>query len=501
MKNIFKIVVILTLSLFINCSEETIDLVGLGTITGRVVEAKTFNPVENAKITISPTNNTVFTDKEGYFTLVDVEAGDYSVSATKEDYLTNFEPVTVTKDLTVNVIFEMEDETALNKPPSTPVLIAPIDGVEDQELSVELIWSSKDPDDDAITYRLEIKNANNNDIIKVESLVDTSYVVSSLKYGTKYFWQIVANDSINADVLSTISTFKTRIDPDNRFLYVQKASNNNNVIYSSSYNNTTAVPESIVQLTQEDNNSWRPRKNQTVNLIAFLRTFNNETHLYTMKPDGSNIFKVTSSVPLAGSNFNEIDFSWSSNGDRLIYPHYDKLYLINKDGSGLQQIYKTANGAYITECDWSNDESVIVIKTNDLSGYNSSIYTIDMNGNVLNVILSEMKGAVGGLNISIDNKLLIYTHDISEFESPINRQLNTHIFLYNFESNTHLDLSATKENGTVDLDPRFSPNEAEVIFVNTSNDGISTHSIYKIDVNSDNQRNLLFENAFMPDWE
>ncbi len=508
MKKIFKTVVILTLSLFINCSEDTIDLVGQGTITGRVVEAKTFNPVENAKITITPTNNTVFSDADGYFIMEKVEAGDYSVSVIKEGYLTNFEPATVTKDLTVNVIFEMDDETALNRPPSAPILVTPADGSEEQELSVELIWSSKDPDNDPITYRLEIKNANNNDLINVKAIIDTSYIVSNLKYGTKYFWQIIANDSINSEVLSAVKSFKTKVNPENRYFYVKKASNGNNSIYSSSYDEVDNVPMNEIQLTADNQNSWRPRKNQASNLIAFLRTYNNETHLFTMNQDGSNVFKVTSAVPIAGINLNEIDFSWSSNGGRFIYPHYDKLYLINKDGSGLQQIYKTLDGSYITECDWSNDGSMIALKTNDITGYKSSIYTIDMAGNILKTVLSNVKGAVGGLNISVDNKLLLYCYDISQFESPNNRQLDSHIYLYNFGSATRTDLSLEKKNGTVDLDPRFSPNEAEVVFVNTSNDGISAKTIYKVGIlnvnnndNNNNNRIQLFANAMMPDWE
>jgi hypothetical protein len=504
MKNVFKTVIILALSLFINCSEDTIGVVGLGTITGRVVEAKSFTPIENAKITISPTNNTVFSDADGYFRMGDVEAGDYSVSTIKEGYLTNFEPATVTIGLAVNVIFEMDDETALNRPPSTPLLISPIDGAEEQELSVELIWSSKDPESDPITYRLEIKNANNNDLISVEAIKDSSYVVSNLKYGTKYFWQIVANDSINSEVLSAVSSFKTKVNTDNRYYYVQKSSNNNNVIYSGNFNEVDSAPENEIQLTEENQNSWRPRKNQASNLIAFLRTSNNETHLFTMNQDGSNISQVTSAVSVAGINFNEIDFSWASNGNRLIYPHYDKLYLINKDGSGLRQIYETLDGSYITECDWSHDESMIAIKTNDITGYNSSIYTIDMAGNILKTVLSNVKGAAGGLNISVDNKLLLYCYDVSQFESPNNRQLDTHIFMYNLNANSETDLSLDKPAGTLDLDPRFSPNEAEIIFVNTSNDGLSTKTIYKTDilnVDVNNNRIQLFMNAMMPDWE
>jgi Tol biopolymer transport system component len=224
-----------------------------------------------------------------------------------------------------------------------------------------------------------------------------------------------------------------------------------------------------------------------------------------MYPNGSNVKKVTDAVAVAGYNLNEIDFTWSSNGDRILYPHYDKLYVINKDGSGLKQIFKTADGSFITECDWSYDESLIAIKTNDISGYNVSIFTIDMMGNVVNNVLSDVYGAAGGLNISVDNKLLLYSYDISEFESPNNRQLNTHIFLYTFSNGTLVDLSANKTAGTVDLDPRFSPDEAEVIFVNTSNDGISIKTITKMEIDNTNNTNddriTMFTNASMPDWE
>jgi len=504
MKNIYKILMLLAISLFINCSEDTISVVGQGTITGRVVEANSFIPIENAKVTLSPSNNTVFSDVDGYFILEDVETGDYSVSATKEGYLTNFEPATVTIDLTVNVIFEMEDETALNRPPSTPRLLTPTDGAEEQELSVQLIWSSKDPEVDPITYRLEIKNDLNNDIIKVGSLIDTSYVVPNLKYGTKYFWQIAATDSINSEVLSLVSAFKTKVNTENRYLYVRKFSNGNNGIYSSNYNDVDSTPENEVQLTAENQNSWRPRKNQASNLIAFLKTKNNEAHLFTMEQDGSNVKQVTSSVSVAGYNLNEIDYSWSSNGDRLIYPHYDKLYAINKDGSGLQQIYKTLDGSFITECDWSNDGSRIALKTNNVLGYNVSLFTINMTGTILTTVLTGVNGAVGGLNISADNKLLLYSRDISEFESPNNRQLDTRIFVYNFITSTAKDLSIDRPAGTLDLDPRFSPNEAEIIFVNTSNDGLSLKSIYKVKLDyiiSIDNRTLLFSNATMPDWE
>jgi hypothetical protein len=504
MKNKYNILMLLVLSLFLSCSEDTIDIVGSGTISGKVVEANNFTPIENVKITLSPSNNTVFSDADGYFIIEDVEANDYSVGATKEGYLANFKPATVATDNTVNVIFEMDGDTFLNKPPSAPILITPIDGVEEQELSVELVWSSEDPELDTLTYRLEIKNSSNNDVIEVESLQDSLYVVSDLKYGTKYFWQIAASDNINSEVLSAVGSFTTKVDPGNRYLFVKESSNGNNVIYSSHYNEISSESENEIQLTSSNVNSWRPRKNKASNLVAFFRTVNNETHLYTMNQDGSNVFKVTSATPVAGFNLNQIDFSWSTNGEKIIYPNYDKLYSINKDGSGLQQIYQTSDNSFISECDWSNDGTIIALKTNDISGYNVSIYTINMSGSILTTVLSGVKGAVGGVNISVDNKLLLYSYDVSEFEDTSYRQLDTNIFVYNFATATSSNISVEKPLGSLDLDPRFSPNESEIIFVNTSNDGVSAKSVYKIDLEyviSDDERTFLFSNATMPDWE
>ena len=129
-----------------------------------------------------------------------------------------------------------------------------------------------------------------------------------------------------------------------------------------------------------------------------------------MKPDGTDVQQVTSATPLIGFKQNEIDFSWSSNGDRIIYPSFDKLFLINKDGSGNQLIYQTTDGSFITECDWSYDESMIALKTNDIDGYNTNIFTIDMSGNILTTVLTGITGAAGGLNISVDNQMLLYTY-------------------------------------------------------------------------------------------
>ena len=90
---------ILILALSYSCSEETIDDTGFGTVTGRVVEAVTFEPIENARVSSNPNTSAVFTDEDGYFTIENVPTGDYAFEARKDGFIAKFEAGTVLKEL------------------------------------------------------------------------------------------------------------------------------------------------------------------------------------------------------------------------------------------------------------------------------------------------------------------------------------------------------------------------------------------------------------------
>lgn len=495
MKTSIKIILTLLLTIIISCSEDKIDYTGTGKITGRVIQKDNFTPLENAKITINSTNNSVFTDENGEYIFEDIPEGEYSLEAEKEEYINGFEPVTVTAEQSVNIIIELQRSDALNNPPSSVQLISPQDNTTDIGVSTIFNWEEAlDNDDDSLTYRLEIKNDINNEIISIENISETSYEISELNYGVKYFWQVIVSDGVNNDVYSEIFTFETLDFPNNRYLYT-RIINGNNVIFSSDASGNE------IQLTDNENNCWRPRKNQISNKIAFLKINNGEIHIFTMNIDGSNQQQVTSSIqPIAFKN-NEIDFSWSTNGSKLIYPHFDKLYKINVDGTGNSLVYQTNDGSFITECVWSNNGNIIVIKTNNSNGYEARVFTINSSGNFQNSIIENVSGALGGIDITTNNNKILYTYDISGFEDTTYRQLNTHLFIYTISTGTTVDYSNYKENGTNDLDAKFSPNESKIIYVNTSNDGISERKILTVDLNNDENRNGIFENAMMPDWQ
>jgi len=80
-KYIIKILTILTVVTIVSCSEDTIDLEGLGAVKGRVVAVGTNEPLENVKISTNPSSSTVFTDVNGEYIIENIPSGDYSLAA------------------------------------------------------------------------------------------------------------------------------------------------------------------------------------------------------------------------------------------------------------------------------------------------------------------------------------------------------------------------------------------------------------------------------------
>ena len=497
MRCLDKIYSVLFLLFLVSCSEEKIgEQAEYGTVTGKVVFADTFEPMENVKILSSPTTSTVFTDAEGKFIISNIKVGEYSFQAQKEGYVSKFEAVTVNANGTSEVVFELKKVTTDNKPPTVPVLVSPTDNSTNQPVSLDLTWTVTDPDDDELTFKVTLRNDSNSEVKTFDAIKEKKLSLTNLIYGAKYYWQVEVNDGVNTPILSAISAFSTVTFPTSRYLFVKEV-NGNNVIF------TADDAGKQYQLTSSDKNSWRPRRNNQVKRIAFIATNGSKNDIYMMNFDGTGVKKITNSVSVAGFNSDYVGYSWNTSGSALIYPNFDKLYKINNDGSGLSKVFQTPNGKFISECDWSADESKIVIKVNDANGYNVEIYVINMSGTIIANVISGQAGAFSGLNFSVTGQKLVYSWDITGYESANYRQLDSRIFEYSFATGTSAQILLDKTVGTNDLDVRYSPNEAEVIFVNTSNDGISEKKIYKALVKNTNEniRTLLFSGTTMPDWK
>lgn len=492
----------LLFTVFISCSEEGFTENGVGSIRGAVVEDGTNIPLPNVKITTVPASNTVFTNDLGFFFIENVPTGDLSVQADIDEYLAEFQAANVVDGEETNVVFELTKSNANNRPPTAPLLIAPADNATEVGFEVEFIWSASDPDGDELSYILELRNGTTDEIAIFETGQDTTVAVSGLQLATNYFWQVSAADELNDPVSSSLSEFTTITVIDNPFLFV-KNEGGNNVIYSGG-ETLEEVDVNLLPLTDSGVNSYRPRRDYTVEKIAFLRTVGGNDHLFTMNFDGTDVAQITSNIPVAGFRDDQIDFAWAQNGQKIYYPNFDKLYQIDVDGGGASLLYQTTDGSIISEVDVPDfDQDLLVLKTNNLQGYDVRIFTYRISTALEEtVVLENMPGAAGGVSIDANSQTILYAYDTSGSQNISYRRFSSRIFLFDMATATPTELVTDVATGQNDLDPRFWPSEGGVILTRKNTNETSIPNILKINFDgSTGDDQQLFTRASMPDWE
>ena len=496
MKHIFiKFSWLPLLFFFFACSEDYVNEDGRGTITGKVVAADLNTPLAHVKIETSPSTTTVFTDDKGNFILEDIQEGEYAVKAEAKGYTVAFKGATVYEGKSSALVFELTTAKGNQLPPATPILISPKDNQEIKSTSVTFTWTSSDKDKSKQVYALTLKNDANATVETFTQIKDTLFTYTDLKLGVKYFWQITAEDQVNPPVKSEMGSFNVYNAPkNNRFFYTKKI-NDNLVIFSADEEGNE------FQLTDAKYNCFRPRKNETANKIAYFQSNGTALDIYTMDTDGSNVKKITSTVKPNGFNLNEITFSWPANSDQIYFANFDKLYAIKSNGQGLQHIYQAPNGAFISEVDVNIEQQRIALKTNNAMGYQVHLFCINLQGAPLFSILKDVRGATSGLHLSSNGTKILYAYDVDGTENRNYRRTSSKLFVFDSVSKQATEISTDITGGTNDLEPRFSPNEAFVIFTNTSNDERSPRHVYVKELNTLLKTRVeKYKNAIMPDW-
>jgi len=495
MKKIHILGLLCSLMLTLGCQEDKIDPQLFGSLVGTVLATEDNIAISQATISTNPPTSSLQTDELGRFVIDQIEEGTYTIRAEKEGFVTEIENVTVFLNQSANVILRLVKESAVNSAPMKPANPSPAIGSTDNSTSQMLTWSSEDADNDALTFDVIFCTSNEFDCDTVaQNLTDKQYMMEGLQHETVYFWQVRVKDGFtetNGDLWS----FETEAFPDHRFLCARKENNQFNI-----YSTDLEGGESI-KLTNSDGDSWRPRMNPQRTKVAFLSNLGIETHLYVMNRDGSEVTQITSSVPVSGLNPLELGFTWSPNGAELVYPAGNELFKIGVDGVGLEKLADAPDGQMFAEVDWAGTGGFLAVRTTGNSVYNSDFFLLDDEGNFLTQVYADIPGRETGPQFSIDGNSLLYTHDVTGFEASDGRQLAAHVFIKDLLNNTSIDVSEEGNilAGTNDLDARFSPDGAHIVFVNTNNDGISQKNILIMELDGDDREVLLLD-GLMPDW-
>jgi Tol biopolymer transport system component len=491
----------LCLILHTGCREEPIVLEQFGTVNGQVFDSNMLLPIQGAAMSTSPTTTTINTDSLGFFTLVNIPLGSYSLKAEKEGYKTEFEPINVLENQIVVVNINMVEDEGENLPPVSPQLIAPEEGTVNLTEDVELIWNSgENYVENDLLYDVFLINENAEEIEVLTESPDTSFVLKNLNYNTTYFWYVVAKDGVHPNANSEVFSFKTKEISNNLFLFVRHE-NDYYQIFSSD-----ADGGNETNLTNNNTNNWCPQYSPDGSLISYISVVDNSNHIFIMDTDGNNSRKITSGVPINYYDPMEMDYSWSPDGTKILYMNFDKLYLqdINITGGPANVVLTSPDGNAFASCDWNGN--YILARTTNSEGFMSSFYLYDAETmDLVDVIAYFEKGRTGGPYFSEDGGKIVFTHDEHSLPPTLQEgvQGDAQIFLIDQIATPYLTIALSTDNkpaGTNDISARFSPSGAFIIFSNQNIDGLEAPAVFRLNITELDERLIIFENAMMPDW-
>ncbi len=485
--NTFLMCVILLTS----CIEDKTEPLFAGSIKG-IIESKQLKlPIKDVEINTSPVTSVTFTDNEGKFIIDNVQEGDYSILTNIEGYKRESFKVKVIKNITTEISIKLSATNIIAPSPQSPI---PNNGETKQPLKIILKWSVTNSPFDSLQYAIKIYEANQvMPLIETKHLKDTLYTVENLKFNTTYYWQVDVESSTGHVTSGDIWLFKTIPFPDNRIVFTSKKTGDYE-LYSS---NITG--DSLARITTTSSYELKPLYSSNREKIAFASNSNIDYQIYVMNKDGSGRQQVTT-IPIAGYHNQGIGFNWSPDNGKFIYSNYNKLYRIDKDGVNLTLIATAPINRNFRACDWTAVGNKIVVETISSSPYDSEIYLMNADGSDTTRVVDNLPGVIESPSFSVDGKEILFTRDVSGFESENGRQLDARIFIINIVTFNLKELSGDKPTGTNDLQPSFSPDGSRIIFTNASNDGTGVKSIWIMDKDGSNRKKVV-DNAEMPNWQ
>ncbi|QNE41996.1 hypothetical protein F1C16_20435 (plasmid) [Hymenobacter sp. NBH84] len=489
--------------LLIACESTTVEPARYGSLEGVVLESRNNTPVVNAVVTTNPATSSFLTDAQGKFTLPALTTGKYTLSIRKAEYSPQDIAVTISEAAPTAVTVVLERANSANRPPNAPTLPSPADEVTNvAPITLALRWRVTDPDGQSDSLRSDVILYESTSTTRRQLLSnsrDTSVTVSNLKFNTIYFWQVTVRDQAGATVRGPVWSFQTATLPEHRYLYVREE-NGNTDIYAAD------VAGAGYRLTTSPFIETAPQLSPNRDRIAYTSNATGQFQLYTMDRDGTNARRITT-LAVEGYSNPGIGYRWSPDGAQLVYAHYDQLYRINRDGTGLTLLATAPAGRHFRECDWTAQGNRLLVQTIGSNVFDSEIYLLNADGSNPTLLVSNLPGRVDSPSFSLDGRQLLYSHDVAGLNDVNGRQLDAHLFLQNLDGTGIVDLSGAttstlvgKPAGTNDVAPRFSPDGSKVIFVNRVNDNLSPPEIWTIDLSRQN-RVRLFANAFLPDWK
>lgn len=496
---------------FLGCTEDPITPNTEVTIRGRVFDQVTEMPLADSRVTLINTFDVVQTDTAGVFSFDSLRFQEtYSLRIEKAGYIDQTLTVNFSLDGTSfrDIEIPMDIDQDINNEPETPRLITPEQQAQKVPITITFRWSGATVDQgDNLSYTLFLYTEND-PVGSTFETTDTFLRVDDLQYDTRYFWQVSANDQINEPSTSLLSSFQTIPFPNFRVHFVKEDPVTGNFVIHAGETprlDIENLADSLfsVPLTSPDRNCWRPHLNIAANRIAYISFVGADAHLFTMNRDGSDHHQVTSTRAVNTLNLLEANYAWSPNGGQFIYPHKDKLMVINENGTGLREFATADLGYFFTEVDWAN-QGVIAARMQRANRYQSKIVLYREDGTLIDTLLNGSNRGrwMGGPVLAEGANFLLFTEDRDEEQFPDELPRRSWILRSSLNGEISTVNAEDIPLNTNDLYPMVPPGGEIVIFVNRPSNNSELGDITIMQVNSlaVEGRAIAYPNATMPDW-
>jgi|AntRauTorckE6833_2_1112554.scaffolds.fasta_scaffold00149_11 Tol biopolymer transport system component/chitodextrinase len=403
-----------------------------------------------------------------------------SVSKNFETSGTYTVELTVTDNEGASDIFS--EEITLTVPEITG--ISPESGPTGSEVIISGTNFRSEPLDNIVEFngdRAELNSASVNEIRAIVPSTATSGPVSVTIDGYKAEGPTFTVQEPSSLTVS-VTTVGTSIDPDGYTLSVtglepRSVSTDGSVLYTGIYENEVEVELSdiaancrvkggnpvSVNLDNSDNAGTASFEiDCTVDLrgeIIFISDRDGNNEIYSRNENGDSISRITKTPDIFEDN-PEI----SPDGLKIAYNSGGNIFIMDSDGSDVQQITK---GATYRSPSWSPKGDKLALEGFSTSEI-SDIFTVNIDGSLLQNITNTETISEGNPDWSPDGSQLVYISN--EFSS-------TEIILINADGTGIKRLTNSKNNS---LDPEWSPDGQRIAFTHLVDSvGLKIHIMNK----------------------
>ena len=215
MKKLKYILAVFSILFIIGCEESKIDVDKFGSIQGVIIDGENYEPLEGVLIATNPASSTTLTDNTGNFGFDKVKEGELTITAHKNDYLSNSMSVAIYENEITNLtFFLLKDEKNVGWIDIyDPV---PGNGAVDQDTTFTMKWSvdQQYPSKELVYTVYYFESNSTTQLVAGENLTVKEVVIDKFEYNTTYFWYVVARYEGERVANSPTWSFKTKPSAD-----------------------------------------------------------------------------------------------------------------------------------------------------------------------------------------------------------------------------------------------------------------------------------------------